>query len=479
MSVLHVLIAGIVVTLLGIVLILAYAAHRKSRYRGRYEGGVEVINLRDLARAYWYDEDLMKDTYESQQEVGEGGKVQEPADLAVSFKHAEIEQFWRRSVLTRKVGFLGNPARLKVITSLLSLIDQYGDCPSIVDVRMVPAKVIEPDSALLKRNTAEGKTMYEVLKQVPLWRHLVDAAEAMEEIVEDSPQAPITIIEALAHDLGKMDVLRSKGLYATGDHPTLSVAVLVTMVEGFGDLPERDQEDIKISVQNHHRDIKRENVEKYLGDPLHLEWLRKADMMARQRELKELASLQVVEPAPVPGGEAEAVEKSESGKEEAGVYSEDGLRVVDGVDLSWFDVEEFAVMLAKQVNMAKGKKFKAFSMPDGTVYVWSEYFKELLAQYASGKGVSYAWASLMNPSEERRIREAVLKHLLVSGYLHLGMAQEGFYSGKYQVTYKDGVSAEIYAIPFLAERFGGTGYLEERKAGVQRLADIVSVKKVF
>ncbi len=155
------------------------------------------------------------------------------------------------------------PQQKAVCERILKLLDKEGNCPSVVDVH----------------GDVEGnwdENTYRLLAQTTLLDHSLNVAEQVVQILSDNRAwhvIPDTMVAALAHDLGKLQSLRGY-LYSLGEHP-LAAGRPLAGIAGFNELPKKDE--ILRAVRLHHK-----MVQGLLGKTL-----KKADQLARQKELEE------------------------------------------------------------------------------------------------------------------------------------------------------------------------------------------------
>jgi len=149
-------------------------------------------------------------------------KIEEPAhseekkteEIQISYKHQEIRDFYLKHIANKDFSRLHE----KIARELLNILDREGDCPSVVN----------------SFNEDEGKLpkdVYDILARTSLLQHTLNVTEKMIELLGGSgPFLSKAVITALAHDLGKIPSHRK--LYATGDHPLVSIGLL-NQIEAF------------------------------------------------------------------------------------------------------------------------------------------------------------------------------------------------------------------------------------------------------
>lgn len=182
--------------------------------------------------------------------------------VALELRHERARRFWQQ--IARYYKRL--PVHREVCAHVLTILDQDGDCPSVVNVQTF-------------RNDTESSwdsNTYNLLGMTTLLDHSINVAEHIIELLIDIEAVhviPDGVIAALAHDLGKTPSLQGQ-LYSTGDHPIAAGASLAA-INRFQELPDKDREEISKAVKHHHKTL----------DNLLAQNLRRADQQARQREM--------------------------------------------------------------------------------------------------------------------------------------------------------------------------------------------------
>ena len=181
---------------------------------------------------------------------------------SLELRHERARIFWQRI----SHYFKRLPIHREVCAHLLTILDQEGDCPSVVNVLK------------FRRDTESSwdSNTYSLLGMTTLFDHSINVAERIIELlvdIEAQHVIPDGLIAALAHDLGKIPSLHGQ-LYSTGDHPIAAGATLAA-INQFQELPDKDREEISKAVKHHHKTL----------DNLLAQNLRRADQQARQREM--------------------------------------------------------------------------------------------------------------------------------------------------------------------------------------------------
>ncbi|MDP2103768.1 MAG: HD domain-containing protein, partial [Candidatus Gracilibacteria bacterium] len=262
------------------------------------------------------------------------------------------------------------PAQKAVCGQILHILDREGHCPSVVNLR----------------GDVEGswdENTYRILSRTTLLDHSINVAEQVVRLLSESKAwhvIPDTMVAALAHDLGKLESMRGF-LYSIGEHPLAAGRPLAGLAD-FNDLPKKNE--ILRAIKLHHK-----MPEGLLGKTL-----KKADQLARQQELEEAVSLNsaaISEVDPVSVQQPEPSVKREEpsppaatndaataawqaqadiyGESDAADQKKDIAEAPKLMDIStWFDAARFLAELKPYINKMFGRRFLAFSMPEGIVY---------------------------------------------------------------------------------------------------------------
>ncbi|HPL63898.1 MAG TPA: HD domain-containing protein [Syntrophales bacterium] len=227
------------------------------------------IPLAELA-AIWRPSGKGSFSPDSRQETG-AMKIAEKTDRAI-FRNASIRKFFEENI-GNDCFFPRQAASRAVVLELLSVLDLHGDCPSVVDcdMRFVSGK---KESDAERRRAGGGRTVFEILSGTSLRDHSLAVAEASVRRCGIGSGAPLIIISALAHDLGKLPHYREKPSFHSIDHARSSALILKGM-PSFSLLPSGMAREIEDAVANHHR---------HRPGAL-AETLQKADAECREKEI--------------------------------------------------------------------------------------------------------------------------------------------------------------------------------------------------
>jgi len=298
-----------------------------------------------------------------------------------------MEKFVRQGSWFQKA-----PLQRAVCGQILELLDQEGHCPSVVNLN----------------GDVEGswdENTYQILTRTSLLDHSLNVAEQVVRLLGESESwhvIPDTMIAALGHDLGKLKSLRGH-LYSTGEHP-IAAGLPLNRLGGFKDLPRKDE--ILRAITLHHK----------RADGLLGKTLKKADQQARQKELEKVAALVAVPEAKMDNAEESASHNGKLNPEKAApeparqdtaqnaaaawqaqidIYGDseevdkanDAADVPELMDISaWFDAEQFLEELKPYINKMFGRRFLAFSMPDGHVYFQTKVLEEVARKQSERAG---------------------------------------------------------------------------------------------
>jgi len=243
-------------------------------------------------------------------------------------------------------------AVLSVIQDLINLYEIYGDVSSVVSYQNDP-------------EVQSLKNLYDVYAGVKLKEHVRNVWDIALEEFEKEKKVMLSdeslmsedfrvfidyTLMALGHDVGKIPELREGEDYAKGDHAYYSFLFLSEKLKDEGLDTEKFKHVLK-AIRDHHYPVKDK-------------WtllLKKFDQKARERE-----SVNVSIPA--------------------GVSTEE--------DIPWLEdvIKEALSVLEKYINKELEEKYKgkvryvAFSQPDGTIYVYPDFFRDLVIDIAVKKG---------------------------------------------------------------------------------------------
>ena len=196
------------------------------------------------------------------------------------FLREEITKFYLNRVRGR--AYFGGEA-LAATVDLLLLLDQHGNCASVVRQNDK-----EPEK------NYDGDT-YNMLAQVPLYKHSLNVATKAMETVATGSLVPKVVIAALAHVLGKIPFYYGK-FYKTSAHPMVAISVVETLpsVKGI-----KWWDEIAAAIRNHHA-----QSTEYL-DAL----IREADQAARRFEMTHIETEATSAPAPQPASGSGIVQR--------------------------------------------------------------------------------------------------------------------------------------------------------------------------
>jgi len=355
-----------------------------------------------------------------------------------TFHHERVVVFAAKQI-EQASWFRNAPLQQDVCYQLLQMLDKEGDCPSVVNVADdVEASWDSNTYTLLGKTTLLDHTLNVAGKTISL---LIEA-EAMHVI-------PDALIAALGHDLGKLPSVKGY-LYSIGDHPLASGRVLAEF-ESFKHLAKK--EDISRAIKLHHK-----RPEGLLGKSL-----KKADQLARQKELEQaveqLAGQEKNPPhATVPVAQPGA---KSAWQAQADIYDEEALpakqkaTVPNLIDISkWFDAQALLDNLKPYINRVTGRRFMAFSMPDGYVYIQAKAIEEVARQQAREAGAIDIATMAANDLAMREVLFTVVHHLRVNhGVIARGLIKDEFFGGYFTITMKSGKDLKGFYTPFHAEAF--------------------------
>jgi len=427
------------------------------------ETGTKTIHISELS-SLWRDEKLIAEL-----------------DLRLpELKNQRAASFMERYV-RQGPWFQKAPLQKAVCGQILQILDQEGNCPSVVSMT----------------GDVEGswdENTYQILGRTTLLDHSLNVAEQVVRLLGESESwhvIPDTMIAALGHDLGKLQSVRGH-LYSTGEHP-LAAGLPLGRLAWFAKLPRKDE--ILQAIKLHHK----------RADGLLGKTLKKADQLARQKELEKVAVLvdtpesskdnvEVLVPhnvkadqvkvAPEPARQDTAQKAAAAWQAQTDIYGENGEvdKANDAADVpklmdisTWFDAVQFLEELRPYINKMYGRRFLAFSMPDGHVYFQTKVLEEVARKQAERAGRMEIATMAQKDPTMRQVLLTIVQHLRgENDIIARGLIKDNFFGGYFTVTKKIGKSMKGYYTPFHAEAFGSIAEMEQSKS--ETLRNIQSVK---
>jgi hypothetical protein len=286
---------------------------------------------------------------------------------------------------------------------------------------------------------------------------------------------PDAMIAALAHDLGKLKSMRGY-LYSLGEHP-LAAGRPLAGIPGFKELPKKDE--VLRAIKLHHK-----KPQGLLGKTL-----KKADQLARQKELEANILGNDSKPpkndTPVPDATRQEPKNAAAAwQAQSDIYGEndeDGRNKTkaDAPELmdisSWFDAESFKDALKPYINKMFGRRFLAFSMPDGHVYFQAKVLEEVARKQAEKAGCMEIATMGQRDESMRGVLFTIVHHLRSEqDVIARGLIKDTYFGGYFTVTRKIGKTIKGYYTPFHAEAFGSIAEMEQDKPNMLRNISKVS-----
>jgi hypothetical protein len=374
-------------------------------------------------------------------------------NVAHAWRHERVHTFYQKHIAPYQK-ILEATGYLKPATALLTLLDQHGDCPSVV-------KITQDHEYQSLQN------VYDLLSKITLLDHCLNVAEQMiVEVAKAKTKDPEMImgkimVTALGHDIGKIPDLIDTDSYRKGDHPYISYLVLKKAI--FTENSPQ-HEDILNAVKSHHYPIR----EGFTHD------LRKADQAAREMEAEKL-SLQgesitdLVKTIHEQQVESQPLEQNKGSKEKGASPQT--------IDLSWMDLDEFLSLIEPEINRVENESyFKAFSMNNGLVYLMLSLVSDTVIEMAKCHNHNEVLINI-DSTEKKRSLEFTVKTMLAEKGLIPSFIGKGFSGARFGLI--DGVGKKkmvgIY-MPVEARAFKiSLSELEDRKNKfpvIKRIAEV-------
>lgn len=415
-----------------------------SRRRLPAQGVRREIALENLSRI-WGKQRNVEISVEKLSTLWKNRNLVPAVAVKVEFSHPELQRFYAENIEERQL-FAATAG--KVARELLKILDEHGQCPSVVTGDN------EKESHL-------PKSQYDLLAQTTLRVHSLNVAEKLVKATGGGPVMVKALITALAHDIGKIPEFRTSPRYSMGDHPLISANVLHT-IKGFNALPYHKE--ISDAVKLHHLSPR---------DKLALK-LKDADQAARAEELTAHGlPATAIQPSPVIAAPVPATQPPSPS-----ISDEPKERVrIEEIDLPWFDYDEILAELKISINKVIEDDWKAFSMPDGIVYVRPKVIWSAAYKLAEKHGDS---SLILQGNADRQFRQRVILSIVnrfrEKGFIPPGIVGEGYFSSPFVVKTSEAELAPAYYVPMMAEAFSPTvSALENLKDG--KTATITDVRR--
>ncbi len=338
----------------------------------------------------------------------------------LSWRHQRIQGFYQTYVSPYQK-ILSVSGYLSPINSLLSLLDNYGDCPSVIQA--------EQD-----HEYQAVANVYDLLAKITLLDHSLNVAEQMiSSVLRARTKDPEMImgkilVAALGHDIGKIPELMNGQPSRKGDHPYISYLVLKNVI--LTDVSPQHEE-ILTAVKSHHFQIQ----EGFTHD------LRKADQAAREMEAEILSMkgesgsdlMRTIQEQQIFENENSAPGETAKGKG----------KVPDLVDLSWLDLDEFFHRIEPEINRVENNGyFRAFSMNNGLVYLMLSLVSETVIHLAKQNNHMELLVNA-DAKEKKRSIEYTVKTMLAEKGLIPSFIGKGFSGARFALIDANGRKKKV------------------------------------
>jgi hypothetical protein len=481
---------GFLLTGVGGTLMVVYAArnlwreHIRLASNGTSSVGPEVREtkkLKDISHIWEGEKIKLRDIAHIWREI----EIEKPEKNRPKpvFSHKEIKEFYKKYVDTPVVK--GN--RRIVIEKLLKMLDDGGDCPSIVGRgRYENDKEPERGYALER---------YACCARIPLWKHSIDVAERYISKFQYKVMIPNALVIALGHDIGMVEEHYAKN-YSKLTHPEISLLILKSIPEY---MCLDNFEEINSIIRDHHS-ITNQQIVKVLKaadqEVRTIEFTRAASDDAREQSAEVLTQ-----------GKAEPTEDKEqsvlSNYEEVfpvfeaevpgdlhsdGIpHSEANLLKYVPMEIAplplWIDFEAILSYIGKQINMIEktsdmSLNWTAYSVREG--YVWVKENLLLEAVMKTSKENASFFASEVDKAARWNVLYTVVMELGRRGAVVSEMVKEGKYLAQVTILTGKGKALPAYMTPFHSGAFGILpDELEQRKGSVLNkvVKNIVPIKQ--
>jgi len=386
------------------------------------------------------------------------------------FEHPEINDFYKGYVAKPYVK--GN--RRIVIEKLLQMLDEQGDCSSVVG-RGVQARSTETEAKY-------GEESYAYLARIPLWRHSLEVAKCYIRKFQHDTMHPAAIIIALGHDVGKIPAHYEK-FYRQWDHPETSALLLMGIPE-FQAI--NDFKELERTVRGHHDMVTNQHLQTLLKE---------ADQETRKMELAGMTAAATAQAAdsganPSPSATESSSEEPEpdtemesnpsydetnssaktdaseiAGRNEAGKFVPRELSLPN-----WLSLDAVMLYIAEHINIViKDDEMKglwqAYSTADGHVWVKENLLWKAMKE-VTGPRVDLLAAD-GDEATRRNWLYSVVRKLGEQGAVCTAMMKKGYYQVPVTVMTGTGKTFSTFSIPFFARAFNVEAHQLERLKGSQ------------
>ena len=380
------------------------------------------------------------------------------------FKYSRIEQWFQENIVDQP-WFNQAEAHTEICYQLLRMLEEEDPCPSVVN----PSNDVE---ASWDTNT------YNMLGKTTLLDHTLHVAEQTISLLissEANHVIPDAMVAALGHDIGKLPTNRTH-LYSLGEHPLAAGRVLAE-IKLFGNLSRK--EEISKAIKHHHM-----RPEGLIGKTL-----KKADQKSRQMELEDAVNRQkqqaeqgeeiVEEATPLPAAENNLARQADAdiygGDEKVDSKNKTYSGAINQINISsWFEPEIFLKELRAYINRLEGRRFMAFSMPEGYVYFQPKVIEEVTRKLAEkAEAMDIATMADKDKSMQKVLFSVVEQFRGSHDLIARDLINDQYFGGYFIIKMQSGKTMKGYFTPFKAEAFGSIAELENTKKGI--LKNFVSV----
>ncbi len=354
------------------------------------------------------------------------------------FQTPEINTFWIEKIGERREF---TKEKRQILTAILKILDEQGHCPSVVNLHRAEAE-----------NGFE-QSDYQILEQIPLWKHSLRVASLYLDSVSHDVLAPDALIIGLGHDLGKIPSVYGR-YYQTGDHPILARFV----VDSIPEMKEYHKRKDVLQIIEEHHFPNPSNEQSML--------LKAADTEARKQELGHAITSSVFK-NPVEIGQqvverqgGMALQSPLANQRPKGSNKMQHNRKVDPPP-DWFNEDSLRKALRKQINVVNEGAWESVSMPNGIVWVKFTAINTAIVE-ASGDLNEVRGLGADRAAQSKLALDilSACNDCLVEGYL-----LEGQSATKCKVTTAKDKSSPMFLTPIKASWFFTTASALEAEKG--------------
>ena len=352
------------------------------------------------------------------------------------FTSERVRDFCATHIVPRQ-SILTTCKALDPLISILKLLDEKGNCPSL-----------QP-RGLDMEEWEESKMELEPLFKITLLDHSLNTCEEIISLkTAQSPKVPAgagmarLMMAALGHDLGKIpEYFEMYDGKSHKKHSIVSNRVLDDLIPS----TYASKEEVLKAVQDHHFYVKTNESDIYL-------MLRRADADARVKEGRSLG-IEYMQ-TKIDMDRRETVSKQKEAPKQTAKDYRDQPTGLATPDLDWLDPDQLLKELSPLVNMEIDRKFQAFTLGgDDIVYCQLGQISETVVAMAKKAGQGDLAKYQQDIGTRRQLERAIIERMRQKEQITPHVKQ-GYTANKFKIKFVsnqkdiDGFYTTIYAHKF-------------------------------